>query len=122
MNDIIQKEENKENENGKLVCLNCNNQINFNSFEEPYGKIGLLNDDFFYKNCFRSSVKSELDNIIEKDTEEKNNIYSKLLINDEANELLPRFNYSCGHYFHEKCFKQSLEQKGIFICEIMEIY
>ena len=118
MNDIILKEENKENEDGKLICLHCNNQIDLNSFEEPYGRIGLLNDDFFFKNCFRLSVKSELDKIIEKDTEEKNNINSELMINDEANDLLPRLNYSCGHYFHEKCFKQCLEQKGIFICEV----
>jgi len=102
MNDIIQKEEKKENENGKLFCLCCNNQININSFEEPYGKIGLLNDDFFYKNCFRSSVKSELDKIIEKDNEEKNNICTNLLINDEAIDLAPRLNHSSGHYFHEK--------------------
>ena len=114
MNDIIQKEENKENENGKLLCFCCNNQININSFEEPYGKIGLLNDDFFYKNCFRSSVTSELDKIIEKDTEEKKNIGSNLLINDEEIDLVPRLDYSCGHYFHEKCLKQSLEQKRYF--------
>ena len=49
MNDIIQNEENKENENGKLECLYYNNQINFNTLEEPYGKIDLLNDDFFIK-------------------------------------------------------------------------
>ena len=123
MNKFMQNDDNKENlkpeenEDG-MMCSVCRNQINFTSFDEPYGKIGIIYNDYFYKNCFRSSVKSELNKLIEKNTEEKKNVYSNIPANDIEKDLAPRL-LSCGHYFHERCFKEGLNNH-LFVCPICQ--
>ena len=120
MTNIIEEKDNSnlEEEKDNIMCFFCRNQINLNSFEKPYGKIGNLYKDFFYKNSFRSSVKKELNKIMEKDNEEKNKIYLNIKENNK-DDISIRI-ISCGHYFHLSCFKEKLSQFRDIKCPICE--
>jgi len=63
--DINANDINKENE--EIMCFYCRNTINLNSFEKPYGKLGLIVDDYFYDNSMISTLNSELNHILESE-------------------------------------------------------
>ena len=100
-NKNIDEDKNKD----QIICLFCTNLINLDSFEQPYGKMGYIYKDYFYKNCFKSSLRNELKKIAPKDIDEKNTIYSKIKENKEE-DISTRI-LSCGHYFHFKCFEEN---------------
>ena len=99
------KEQNKNNENlndsnNEIMCFFCRNSIKLDSFIVPYGKIGLLIDDFFYINSIRSTIRTEITKL--NNNKNNNELYNK--INDNIyNDRYKRIN-SCGHYFHSSCF------------------
>ena len=118
---IIQNEDqigDDESNADNIICFCCRNKINLKSFDEPYGKLGLISDDFLYKNSFRSSVMKELKNIKKGDNEQKNNVYLNIEINNYEKDLSSRI-ISCGHYFHQKCFKEGLID-NLFKCPLCE--
>ena len=98
----------------EIMCFFCRNPIKLNSFEVPYGKIGLQIEDFFYINSIKSTIRAELDKLNYKDN--KNNLYNQL-------ENLPFEKFSriisCGHYFHTSCFIEgSSENNSEFVCPL----
>ena len=120
MTNIIEEKDNQnlEEEKDNIMCFFCRNQINLNSFEKPYGKIGNLIKDYFHKNSFRSSVKKELNKIMEKDNEEKKKIYLNIKENNK-DDISIRI-ISCGHYFHLTCFKEKYSQFKDIKCPVCE--
>ena len=120
MTNIIENGEhkNEEEEKDKIMCFFCRNDIILNSFKEPYGKMGNICIDYFYKNSFRSSIRAELKKIT-KNIEEKNQIYSNIKENNRDEDLSIRI-ISCGHYFHQKCFKEKLNEIGTIKCPLCE--
>jgi len=98
----------------ELMCFFCRNPIKLNSFEVPYGKIGLQIEDFFYINSIKSTIRSELDKLNYKGN--INNLYKQF-------ENLPFEKFSriisCGHYFHTSCFIEGSSKSGNeFICPL----
>jgi len=110
------KNNNEEKDENKIICLFCRNLIHLDSFEEPYGKMGYIYKDYFYKNSFKSSIRNEFNKIASKDNEEKNEIYSQIKIIKERDISIRIL--SCGHYFHFKCFEES--ESGYIRCPICE--
>ena len=110
MTSVIESDNNKNSEDDKnkdqIICLFCRNLINLDSFEESYGKMGFIYKDYFYKNCFKSSIRNEFKKISPKDSEEKNTIYSKIKNNRKKEDISIRI-LSCAHYFHLKCFEEN---------------
>ena len=107
-------EENKENKNkdnkNEILCFYCRNPIDMNSFDVPYGKLGLLIDDYFYSNSIKSTIKNELSTLFANDNEKKNDIYEKIIkniINEKFNRIT-----SCGHYFHTSCFYKGIKREN----------
>ena len=121
MTNILENGEKKNlgEEKDTIMCFFCRNIISLNSFKEPYGKIGNINKDFFYKNSFRSSIRTELNKIMNIDNEEKNKIYSNIKDNNKVEDISIRI-LSCGHYFHQKCFENKLNQYGDIKCPVCE--
>jgi hypothetical protein len=113
---ISNKNINEEKDENKIICLFCRNEIHLDSFEEPYGKMGYIYKDYFYKNSFKSSIRNEFNKIATKDNEEKNKIYSEIKIIKERDISIRIL--SCGHYFHFKCFEES--ESGYIRCPICE--
>ena len=107
---------NEEKDENKIICLFCRNLIHLDSFEEPYGKMGYIYRDYFYKNSFKSSIRNEFNKLVSKDNEEKNKIYSEIKIVKEKDISIRIL--SCGHYFHFKCFEES--ESGYIRCPICE--
>ena len=102
--------QNKEKKN-EIMCFYCRNPINMSSFDVPYGKLGLLIEDFFYINSIKSTIRNELSTLIINDVN-KNNIY-KEIIKNISNEKYNRI-ISCGHYFHTSCFYKGSKQKSFY--------
>ena len=121
MTNIIEQKEIKtgDKEKDEIMCFFCRNSINLNSFENPYGKIVNIHKDFFYKNSFRSSIRNELNKICKKNIEEKNKIYSNIKENDKNVDISIKI-ISCGHYFHQQCFKERLNEFGFVKCPVCE--
>ena len=107
---------NEEKDENKIICLFCRNLIHLDSFEEPYGKMGYIYRDYFYKNSFKSSIRNEFNKLVSKDNEEKNKVYSEIKIIKEKDISIRIL--SCGHYFHFKCFEES--ESGYIRCPICE--
>ena len=120
INDFIESNNNKTNneekDKDKIICLFCRNLIHLDTFEEPYGKMGFIYKDYFYKNSFKSSIRNEFNKIASKDNEEKNTIYSGIKITKETDISIRIL--SCGHYFHLKCYEES--QTGYIRCPVCE--
>ena len=114
-NDSLEKEDKEDKDN--IMCFYCRNPITLKSFENPYGKLSFILGDLFKKFSQKFSIKSELNKITEKNIEEKDRIYSNMIL-DKMKDLSPRI-LTCGHYFHKKCFEQGLE-RGVFRCPICE--
>jgi hypothetical protein len=99
----------KAKDNNEIMCFFCRNPISMNSFEVPYGKLGLLLNDYFYINSMKATIRSELSKLTNKDYN-KNNLYDKI-IEKMDREKFNRIN-SCGHYFHMSCFTKGLKKRG----------
>ena len=93
-------EENMKINDDEIMCFYCRNYIKLNSFEQPFGKLGLCSKNLFYINSIKATLRDEL---------------IKLGLNDNNNKLFSEisnkiyhhgfFNIiSCGHYFHNSCF------------------
>ena len=89
-----------DNNNDEFICFYCRNSINLNSFENPYGKLGLYIKDLFYTNSIIATLRDEFQILELKD--DNNKIYEKII------QMINRQDYfrliSCGHYFHTSCF------------------
>ena len=113
INDHNKNEE--KNSNDEIMCFFCRNPIKLNSFEVPYGKIGLQIDDSFYSNSVRATIRTELDKLTNK--ENRTIIYNKILdnfYNDLNNRII-----SCGHYFHLSCFIEGCSKhEDQFVCPL----
>ena len=89
-----------QNNNDETMCFYCRNPIKLNSFEEPYGKLGLYIKDLFYINSIKSTLREEFSKL---DLNNKyNKIYEQVLEMTNKNKFF-RIT-SCGHYFHNSCF------------------
>ena len=112
INDI----ENMKNKEDEIMCFYCRNSIKLNSFEEPYGKLGLIINDLFYTNSIKATLREEFEKIKLKD---KNDLYDKI-ININNPEKFDRIIFSCGHFFHNKCFIDGLKKKNFnhFACPV----
>ena len=112
---IKSKEEDLNKENKKLEkenepeeekkCLYCEKQIKLNSYEMPYGKTGLLINDYFYINSEKSTVRKELSKIL-KYNNENNDLYENLLGDNSNDDDKNGRIISCGHFLHSQCFKK----------------
>ena len=119
---IDTKEQNVEitnNENNeKIMCFYCRNYIMLTNSEIPYGKLGLTVDDYFYHNCIKSSLDSELNEISEKYNSSKENS-TKIVNNIKKERIKTSRLSSCGHYFHQSCFKKGKKKEG-FNCTLCD--
>ena len=116
----IIKEENNEKENDIMMCFFCRNEINLKSFDKPYGKLGLIFDDYFYFNSFKSTLKTELNNNIDNTIENKEKIIDNIYNNIKyLNQKKSRIT-SCGHYFHQSCFNKGFSFENGFKCPLCE--
>ena len=98
----------KENDN-EIMCFYCRNPIKLDSFNVPYGKIGLLIDDYFYNYSMKATIRTEISKLFNKD-DKNNELYNK--IKDTVNnDLYYRIN-SCGHYFHSSCFLEGCSKNN----------
>ena len=116
--DINANDINKENE--EIMCFYCRNTINLNSFEKPYGKLGLIVDDYFYDNSMISTLNSELNHILESENsnlikENSSNIIKNLQVKHKKSFRIS----SCGHYFHQSCYNSGKTHNG-FKCPLCE--
>ena len=100
INDDTNEEENNKNTEDEIMCFYCRNSIKLNSFEEPYGKLGLYTTDFLYVNSVKSTIREEFSNsnIIDENNKILSDIVDKIE-NKAKSRIL-----SCGHYFHNKCY------------------
>ena len=114
-NEKIEETSNKNNE--EIMCFYCRNPIHLNNYDKPYGKLGLSLEDYFYHNSMLSTINSELNQINENvlTKEKSSNIIKNMNLTRKKNF---RIN-SCGHYFHESCFKKGKNSSG-FKCPLCE--
>ena len=115
-------EENKIDNNDEITCFYCRNPINLKSFETPYGKLGLVLEDYFYHNSKISTLKSELNHIIqvEKFDDLKKQTFDTFIKKEQNNSKKNSLRItSCGHYFHKSCFEKGIQQIG-FKCPLCE--
>ena len=119
LNNLNKESDKKENDSKEeIMCFFCRNPILLNSFEKAYGKTGQLITDYFYINSVKATLKNELS----KMKLEQKNKYENLL-DSNYNNLEDRFGriISCGHYFHDSCFKEGCAKynfRKIFNCPI----
>ena len=114
LKDDMTKNENNE----EIMCFYCRNYIQMNNSQIPYGKLGLTVEDYFYDNSKVSSLDSELNQILEKNSSIKEN--SSIIINKAKRMKFTASRISsCGHYFHESCFKKGKKSQG-FKCTLCD--
>ena len=108
---INEKNKKIENEcqNNEIMCFFCRNSIKLDTFDVPYGKIGLAFEDYFYINSFKATLRVELSKIM-KENENKNGLCEKLTQN-VYNDVFFRI-ISCGHYFHTSCFTEGCSKNN----------
>ena len=102
-----------------MMCFFCRNEINLKSFDKPYGKLGFIFDDFFYVNSFRSTLKTEINNIIDNNESKENFINNMINYGNETDQKRTRIT-SCGHYFHQSCFNKGYSFGDKFKCPLCE--
>ena len=113
-NSIIKEEENE------IMCFYCRNPIYLKKFDVPYAKIGLIFNDYFFYNCFKSSINSELNSIVQNDVKNRKDLINSIIKNRKIlKEELPRIT-SCGHYFHMHCLIKGRLSTHVFKCPLCE--
>ena len=114
--DHIKDLENMKNKNDELMCFYCRNSIKLNSFDVPFGKLGLNIKDLFYVNSIKATLREEFSKL--KLNDKDDNIYSSIMKKIYGQKFFRMI--SCGHYFHHSCFikgcKDNFNQK--FACPI----
>ena len=95
-------QENEEENLNQTICFYCRNNIELNKFEKPYGKIGLLIDDYFYNNTFKATLRNEINKINTKYKNKNELIYENYISENNNNDIKRRI-VSCGHFFHYEC-------------------
>ena len=98
--------ENMKNKDDEIMCFYCRNSIKLNSFEEPYGKLGLNIRDLFYINTIKATLREEFSKL--KLNDKNNAIYSEIIETIDAQKFF-RIT-SCGHYFHYSCFTEGYKK------------
>jgi hypothetical protein len=88
------------------MCFFCRNTINLDSFNVPYGKLGLQLEDYFYVNSVRATLRKELQKLI---NDKKNDDIIEKCASTIYSDIFNRI-VSCGHYFHASCFEQGLNK------------
>ena len=108
--------ENMKNKDDEIMCFYCRNSIKLNSYEEPFGKLGLNIKDLFYINSIKATLRDEFSKLILN--EEDNNTYSEILKSIHGQKYFRII--SCGHYFHYSCFNEGIKKNnyGGFICPL----
>ena len=101
--------ENLNNSNNEIMCFFCRNPIKLDSFIVPYGKIGLLIEDYFFINSIKSTIRTEILKLVKKE-EDNNKLYNNVKDNI-YNDIYKRIN-SCGHYFHTSCFLEGCSKNN----------
>ena len=116
INEQNKNEEIVKDSNDEIMCFFCRNPIKLNSFEIPYGKIGLFIEDYFYINSIKATIRAELEKLTFKNID-KNDLYNKI-IEYLYKDILSRI-ISCGHYFHTSCFLEGCSKhNNEFICPL----
>ena len=106
INEHINDLENMKNNNDETMCFYCRNSIKLNSFEEPFGKLGLYIKDLFYVNSVKATLREEFSKLELNDNE--NTVYEKALKMVYEQKFFRII--SCGHYFHNSCFVKGCEK------------
>ena len=105
--------DNMKNTDDEIMCFYCRNSIKLNSFEQPYGKLGLNIADLFYINSIKATLRNESSKL------QLNNEAYNSLINNIKPQKFNRIIYSCGHYFHNSCFIEgSKNEYNISTCPL----
>jgi len=104
INEHINDLENMKNNNDETMCFYCRNSIKLNSFEEPFGKLGLYIKDLFYVNSIKSTLREECSKLQLNDTDYKKAL--KMVYEQKFFRII-----SCGHYFHNSCFVKGCEKR-----------
>jgi len=116
----ISKEDKIRNEElNEIMCFFCRNPIYLNNYDKPYGKLGLIFDDFFYFNSFESTVNSEINNILQNN-KNKENLSFYADINNKKEKFIRSRITTCGHYFHQSCFLKGKSIMNGFKCPLCE--
>jgi len=113
-NSIIKEEENE------IMCFYCRNPIYLKKFDVPYVKMGLNFADYFYYNCFKSTINSELNSIIPKDVENRKELINSIIKNQKIDKEKSSRITSCGHYFHMNCLLNGRLSTRVFKCPLCE--
>ena len=100
--------ENMNKKDDEIMCFYCRNSIKLNSFEEPFGKLGLNIEDFFYINSIKATLRDEFSKLILN--KEDNYTYSEILKTIHGQKFFRII--SCGHYFP---FTTSGERRSPFL-------
>ena len=98
--------ENMINNDDEIMCFYCRNSIKLNSFEKPFGKLGLCIKDLFYINSIKATLRQEFSTLDLKDKDKLLSESMKMIYNQGYFRII-----SCGHYFHNSCFIEGC-QKG----------
>ena len=121
MKQIIEKkeEEKKDNNENEIMCFVCRNKIDLKEFDKPYGKLGFIFKDYFLVNSRISSIKKEINDILEnKEDKKKQELFGEL--NSSISKKATKKITSCGHYLHQACFDKNYKDKEIFKCPLCE--
>ena len=97
--------ENMKNNDDEIMCFYCRNSIKLNSFEKPYGKLGLCIKDLFYINSIKATLREEFSTLDLKDKDKVLSETMKMIYNQGYYRII-----SCGHYFHNSCFVEGCEK------------
>ena len=113
------KTKTEENQNNKeLLCMICNNPIEKNNIEKPYGVLGDIISDNYIANAFYQTIKKEYNKHKEKNPQLKEFDQMYNIPSDSASARI----ISCNHYAHFSCFfKQYIQDDlciSIFKCPL----
>ena len=91
----------EEEEKNEIICFYCRDKIEFNTWNKPYGKTGLIIFDYFYSNSIKASLNREIKKINKTNkTINYEDFFWKNKTFDKKGRIV-----SCGHYFHYECIK-----------------
>ena len=113
INEYINDVKNIGSKDEEIMCFCCRNPIKLNSFDQPYGKLGLCINDLFYINTIKASLREEFSKLGISDNSK---IYLETMKNIK-NQIFSRIT-SCGHYVHNSCFDEGIKKNNEFSCPI----
>ena len=110
------EEEKKEENKNEIMCFYCRNKIELNKWNKPYGKVGLLINDYFYSNSIKSTLRNEINKINKNNKNKQKLIYEQYFWENDENKDKNLRIVSCGHYFHYECIKPINDKFSCPIC------